>query len=142
MNDNNLENLEEYFKKVNCFGTDNCCFTCSTVQATQFGLIGALISIKKNKKVMGYLLNKNEKGICLIPIVMETFNKNKIDLDNFIFIEDSDIDKVIIKNEEIGFKRITILLKDKTKYVLKTPKKIIKADYHKINLERFIEMYK
>lgn len=139
---NTLENLEEYFKKVNCYGDDNCCFTCSTMQITQFGIIGALISVKKNKKVMGYLLNKNENGICLIPIVMDTFTKNKVDLDNYIFIKDVDIEKVTIKNEEIGFKKIKIELKDKTKYVLKTPKKIINVDYHKINLDRFIEMYK
>lgn len=137
-----LEKLEEYFKKVNCYGNDNCCFTCSTMQSTQFGIIGVLISVKKNKNVMGYLLNKNENGICLIPIVVDTMTKNKVDLDNYVFIKNEDIDRVIIKNEEIGFKKIKIELKDKTKYVLKTSKKIANVDYHKTNLNRFIEMYK
>lgn len=41
------------------------------------------------------------------------------------------LEKLIIKNEEIGFKRIKIILKDRTKYVLKVLKKIITADYHK-----------
>ena len=107
-----------------------------------FGAIGALIALKKNKNIMGYLLNKNNNGICLIPIISETLNKNRIDLDKYIFIKEEDIDKVVIKNEEIGFKKIKIILKDKTNYVLKTPKKVIKRDYHKINLDKFIEIYK
>lgn len=137
-----LDKLEEYFKKVNCYGKENCCFTCSTRQNYMFGIIGVLISMKKNKNVMGYLLNKNENGICLIPIVAETMSKNKIDLDNYVFIKNEDIDQVIIKNEDIGFKQIKIILKDKSKYILKASKKIINVDYHKINLDRFIEMYK
>lgn len=137
-----LENLEEYFKKVNCYGEYNYCFTTNAMINNMFGAIGALISIKKNKNVMGYLLNKNDKGICLIPIIAETINKNKIDIDNYIFIKEEEIDKVTIKNEEIGFKKIIILLKDKTKYVLKTPKKVINREYHKINLDKFIEFYK
>lgn len=138
---NTLEQLEEYFKKINCYGRNNCCFTCSTIQCTQFGIIGVLVSIKKNKKGMGYLLNKNENGICLIPIVAATLSKNEIDLENYIFIKNEEIDKVIIKNEEIGFKRIKIILKDKTKYILKVIKKIKKAEYHQKNLEKFIEFY-
>lgn len=137
-----LENLEEYFKKVNCYGEYNYCFTTNSMINNMFGAIGALISIKKNKNVMGYLLNKNDKGICLIPIIAETINKNKIDIDNYIFIKEEEIDRVTIKNEEIGFKKIIILLKDKTKYVLKTPKKVIKREYHKVNLDKFIEFYK
>lgn len=141
-----LEKLEEYFKKVNCYGNDNCCFICNTMPSSlflsMFGALGGVISVKKNKNVMGYLLNKNENGICLIPIVVDTITKNKVDIDNYIFIKNEDIEKVIIKNEEIGFKKITIILKDKTKYVLKVSKRIIKLDYHKENLDRFIEMYK
>lgn len=138
---NNLEALENYFKQVNCYGKYNYCFLCDTIQNTLFGAIGVLISIKKNKNIMGYLLNKNDKGICLIPIVVDTLIKNKIDIDNYIFINEEDIEQVVIKNEQIGFKRIKIVLKDKTKYVLKTPKKVIKRDYHKINLDKFIEIY-
>lgn len=138
-----IEKIEEYFKKVNGLGSKyNYCFGCGTIQNTQFGVIGSLLSAKKNKNIMGYLLNKNELGICLIPIVIDTFTKNKIDLEQYIFIPEENIDKVIIKNEEIGFKRIKIILKDKTKYVLKTPKKIKQVDYHASNLNKFIEIYK
>lgn len=139
---NKLENIEEYFKKINCYGNYNYCFICNTIQSNLFGAIGALISIKKNNNIMGYLLNKNDKGICLIPIIAETLSKNKISLDNYIFINEEEIAEVIIKNEEIGFKKIKIVLKNQTKYVLKTPKRVIKRDYHKINLDKFIEIYK
>lgn len=104
-----LEKLEDYFKKVNCYGNENCCFICSTkpssVFLSMFGALGGWLSVKKNKNVMGYLLNKNENGICLIPIVIDTMTKNKVDLDNYIFIRNEDIVKVSIKNEEIGFKK-------------------------------------
>lgn len=139
---NNVETLEEYFKKVNCYGEYNYCFVCNTIQSSIFGVVGVLIALKRNKNVMGYLLNKNNYGICLIPIIADTLTKNKIDVNHSIFIKEEEIDKVVIKNEEIGFKKIKILLKDKTKYILKTPKKVIKRDYHKINLDKFIEIYK
>lgn len=144
MNDyDTLEKVEEYFKKVNCYGEKyNYCFGCGTIQNMYFGVLGVLISNKINKNIMGYLLNKNEKGICLIPIVIDTFTKNKIEIDNYIFIPDNDIDKVVIKNEDISFKRIKIILKDKTKYILKTPKKIKNVDYHTDNLNKFMGIYK
>ncbi len=141
-----LEKLEEYFKKVNCYGKNNCCFICNTMPSSlflsMFGALGGLMAIKKNKNIMGYLLNKNENGICLIPIVIDTMTKNKVDLDHYIFIKNEDITKITIKNEEIGFKKITIRLKNKIKYDLKVSKRIVNIDYHKKNLDQFIEMYK
>lgn len=142
-NHNPLENLEEHFKKINYYSEEyNYCFECSTIQNNYFGAIGAIISIKKNKNIMGYLLNKTEKGICLIPIVADTLTKNKVDLEHFIFIEDKEIENVIIKNEDFTFKKINIALKDKTKFILKTPKKIRNIAYHEINLNKFIDSYK
>lgn len=140
------EKLEEYFKKVDCYGKENCYFICNTMPSSlflgMFGTLGGLVSVKKNKNVMGYLLNQNENGICLIPIVAETMTKNRIDVDHYIWIENENIEKITIKNEDIGFKKITIRLKDKTKYALKVSKRIIHLDYHKVNLDKFIEMYK
>ena len=86
---NTLEKLEEYFKKVDCYGEYNYCFTCQiepSILPMLFGAVGAIIEMKRNKKVMGYLFNKFDKGICLIPIVADTLTKNKIDIDNYIFI--------------------------------------------------------
>lgn len=139
---NNVEVMENYFKQVNCFGKYNYFFVCNTIQNYLFGALGVLISIKKNHNVMGYLLNKNDKGICLIPIVTDTLTKNKLDIDNYIFINEDDISQVVIKTKEIGFKTIKIVLKDNTKYVLETPKMVLKREYHKINLDKFIEIYK
>lgn len=78
----------------------------------------------------------------LIPIVVDTLTKNKIDIDNYIFIPNDDIEKVIIKNEDIVFKKIKIILKNKTKYTMRTTKKIKNIEYHETNLNKFIEMYK
>ncbi|NBK96637.1 MAG: hypothetical protein EOM50_01220 [Erysipelotrichia bacterium] len=140
-----IEKLEEYFKKVNCYGNYNYCFTCQIEQSMLpmlFGAAGAVTSVLKNKKVMGYLFNQNDKGIGLIPIVVDTLNKNKVDLDNYIFIKQDNIKKISIKNEDFLFKKIKIELKDKTKYIIKTAKKIKNIDYHENNLNKFIEMYK
>lgn len=140
-----FKTVEKYFKKVNCYGEYNYCFTCQIEQSVLpmlFGAVGALIENIRNKKVMGYLFNKFDKGICLIPIVVDTLTKNKIDIDNYIFIANDDIEKVIIKNEDIVFKKIKIILKNKTKYTMRTTKKIKNIEYHETNLNKFIEMYK
>lgn len=140
-----LENLEEYFKKVNCYGEYNYCFTCQMEQSILpilFGAVGAIIEMKRNKNVMGYLFNKFDKGICLIPIVSDTLTKNKVDIDNYIFIDNNDIEKVIAKNEDIVYKKIKIILKNKKKYTMRTLKKIKNIEYHEINLNNFLSMCK
>lgn len=91
---------------------------------------------------MGYLFNQNDKGICLIPIIADTLSRNKVDIENYIFIKNEDIEKVYIKNEDFIFKKIKIVLKDKSKYIIKTSKKIKNINYHENNLNKFIEMYK
>lgn len=65
----------------------------------------------------------------------------QIDIDKFIDIRPEDIKSIKIKNEDFIYKVITITLNDKTKYVMKTAKKIKGADYHKDNLKKFIEIY-
>lgn len=141
-NYNTKENMEKLFKKINCYGEkENYYFECATIQNMYFGAIGVLISIKKNKNVMGYLLNQTEKGIALIPIVKDTMSKNKIDEQNYIFIPQNNIENVKITNEEINFKRIVITLKDGTKYKMKTIKKTKKIPYHNENLNNFIAIY-
>lgn len=140
-----VEKLEEYFKKVNCYGKYNYCFTCQIEQSILpilFGAVGALIENIRNKKVMGYLFNKFDKGICLIPIVVDTLTKNKVDIDNYIFINTEDIEKVVVKNEDIVYKKIKIILKNKTKYTMRTLKKIKNIEYHEKNLNNFLSMCK
>ncbi len=141
---NTVEKLEEYFKKVNCYGKYNYCFTCQMEQSilpVLFGAIGGIIAGIKNKNVTGYLFNQFDKGICLIPIVTDTLTKNKVDKDNYIFISNDDIEKVSIKNEDFVFKKIKIILKNKTTYRMKTTKRIKNIEYHETNLNNFIKMY-
>ena len=65
----------------------------------------------------------------------------QIDIDGYIDIKPEDIRNIKIKNENFIYKRITITLNDKTKYVMTTAKKIKGSDYHKENVKKFIEMY-
>lgn len=142
---NTLEKIENYFKMVNCYGEYNYCFSCQkepSLLPIIFGVAGAVASIIKDNKVVGYLFNQNDQGICLIPIVVDTMTKNKIAIEKYVFIKQEDIEKIIIKNEDIKFKKIKIVLKDKTKFVMRTSKKIKNIDYHENNLNKFIELYK
>lgn len=141
----NLEELEDYFKQINCYGKYNNCFTCQTdwsILPTMFGLLGLIIvSIvdKNNKGILGYLVNQFESGICLIPVANDTlYCKNKIDIKNYIFIDNNKIKKISVKNEDFVYKRIKIILNDKTKYSIKTLSKVKNADFHEINLKNFI----
>lgn len=139
---NTKEKQEELFKKVNGYGTFNYCFACSNIMSYSFGAIGAYLTIKKHKKVVGYLLNQTNLGIGLIPLISTSLNKNEADIDNYIFIPQNKIKEVKIKNDQINFKKITIILKDKTKYKMRTVTKILKQSFHNENLQKFMEMYK
>lgn len=138
---NTLEKIENIFKDINCYGEYNYCFSCSTIQNTQFGLLGVLISNKINKNIMGYLLNQTDKGIALIPIVKDTLTKNKLDIDNFTFIKQEDIKTVKFKNENFVYKNIIIILKDNKKIKMQTLKKNKNIEYHEQNLNKFIKFY-
>lgn len=138
---NTREDLEEYFRKVGCLGRYNYCFVCSVPTNNMFGAVGVLISVKKNKNVMGYLLNKIPRGICLIPIMAKSLVKNEIDREKFVFISEENIRKVTVKNDGIGVKRITILTTDGEKYVMNASKTVAKQPYHKENLDKFTEIY-
>lgn len=70
-----LEKIEEYLKRADCYGDYNYCFvvqpedTVSDVILMCFGAIGgAIAGVRKATGTIGYIFNKNEKGIGLIPI--------------------------------------------------------------------------
>lgn len=140
-----LENIEKYFKEINCYGITNCYFTAQTDQSIipyLFGAVGGIATAihgVKTKKVMGYLVNQFDNDICLIPIVVDTLNKNKVDTERFLLLKQEDIEKIIIKNEDFIFKKIKIVMKDKQKFIMKATKKIKNTPYHEENLNRFIE---
>lgn len=107
-----------------------------------FGTIGGVIEAVKRKNIIDYFLNKNEKGICLIPIILGNNKTLQIDIDNYIFINENEIKKIKIKNEDIVYTAITITLNNHTKYNLKTTKEPKNINWHKENLDKFIELYK
>jgi len=142
-----LEKIEKYIKQANCYGEYNYCFTVQPEDTISdavlmcFGAIsGAIAGARKAKGTIGYILNKNEKGIGIISI--EKMEKEqKVVITKTIFLKNEDIDKVSIKYDTIG-KLIRIKMKDKTKYGFKTARKMKNMDYHEENLNKFIECYK
>lgn len=142
-----LEKLEKYLKQANFYGKYNYCFTVQPEDKIgdailmSFGAIGgAILGAKKSKGTIGYILNKNENGIGIIPIEKDD-RKQKVVIEKSLFLKNEDIDKVKIKYDTIG-KLIRIKMKDKTKYGFKTARAIKNIDYHKVNLDKFIESYK
>lgn len=141
-----LENVENLFKRINRFGNEyNYYFGTFKPQSPlpiALGAVGGLIEAARQKNnVSGYFINKNEREICLIPVITDDNRIIQIDIDGYIDIKPEDIKNIKIKNEDFIYKRITITLNDKTKYVMTTAKKIKGSDYHKENVKRFIEMY-
>lgn len=144
---NTLEKIEECLKKSNCYGEYNYCFTVQPEDTISDAILmslgaigGAILGAKKSKGTIGYILNKNEKGIAVIPIE-KVKGKQKVAIEKALFLNNDDIDKVKVKRDTIG-KLIKIKMKDKTKYGFKTARKIKNIDYHEINLNKFIESYR
>lgn len=143
-----IEKIEEYLKQANCYGKYNYCFTVQPADTIgdailmSFGAVGgAILGVKKSKGTIAYILNKNENGIGIIPIIREN-KEERVDTLKLVFLNNDDINKVVIKKDGIGFKLIKIIMKDKSKFGFKTAKKIKNIDYHEINLNKFIESYK
>lgn len=142
-----LENVENLFKRINRFGNEyNYCFDTFKPQSALpivLGAVGGLIEVAKQKNnISGYFVNKNENEICLIPVILDDHRVMQIDINGYIDIKPEEIKKIIIKNEDFIYKRITIILNDGTKYVMNSAKKIKGANYHQENLNKFIEIYK
>lgn len=141
-----LENVENLFKRIKRFGNEyNYCFGTFVPQSAlpvALGAVGGLIEAARKKKVSGYFLNKNEREICLIPLISDDNKQLIIDLNGYIDIRPEAMKKIKIKNEDFIYKRITIVLNDGTKYIMNAAKKIKGADYHQENLQRFIDIYK
>lgn len=144
-----LEKLYAYLKQANCYGEYNYCFTAQKQEKVNLalmgifgGAIGGAIAHKLNdNKAIGYILNKNDKGIAILPIIGDIKNPI-VDNDSLLFLNNEDIDKVIIKKDGFSFKIIKIILKDKEKFSFRMANKIKNIDYHEINLNKFIESYK
>lgn len=103
------------------------------------GILGAIIESEKQDNTTGYFVNKTEKEVCLIPLIVDDNKVIQIDIDNYIDIKPEDIKNIKIKTEDFMYKRITITLNDGTKYKMVTAKKIKGVEHHKTNLNKFIE---
>lgn len=144
-----LEKLIAYLKQANCYGEYNYCFTAtkkekvnSLLMGVFGGAVGATIAYKLNdNKTIGYILNKNDKGIAVLPIIGDINNPN-VDVNNLLFLKNEDINKVVIKKDGFSFKIIKIIMNDKKELSFRMANKIKNVDYHEINLNKFIEMYK
>lgn len=144
-----LEKLIAYLKQANCYGEYNYCFTVqkqekvnSALMGIFGGALGGAVAHKLNdSKVIGYIINKNENGIAILPIIGDIKNPI-VDIDNMLFLNNEDIDKVVIKKDGFSFKIIKIVLKNKEEYSFRMANKIKNIDYHETNLNKFIECYK
>lgn len=145
-----LENIENLFKKINCYGDEyNYCFGASVPKSvvsvtllSMGGAIGGLIEANRQKnKLNGFIVNKNEKGICLIPILLDNKGVMQIDIDGYIDIKNEEIESVKIKSVDFSWKKVTISLKNQSKIIMHVAKKIKGFDYHKGNFQKFIDIY-
>lgn len=144
-----LEKLIAYLKQANCYGEYNYCFTAqkqekvnSALMGIFGGALGGAVAHKLNdSKAIGYILNKNENGIAILPIIGDIKNPI-VDIDNMLFFNNNDIDKIIIKKDGFSFKIVKIILKNKEEFSFRMANKIKNIDYHEVNLNKFIECYK
>lgn len=145
-----LKNVENLFKRINCFGNEyNYCFGTSVPQSvlsvtllSMGGAVGGLIEANRQKnKLNGFIVNKNEKGICLIPMYLDNKRTMQIDIDGYIDIKNDDIESVKIKSVDFSWKKVTITLRNQKKYVMHVVKKIKGFDYHKGNFQKFMDIY-
>lgn len=140
-----MEKLTAYLKQAKCYGEYNYCFTAQKqekVNSALMGIFGGAIAHKlNNSEVIGYILNKNDKGIAILPIIGDVKNPI-VDINNLLFLNNDDIDKVVIKKDGFNFRIIKIILNNKEKFSFRIANKIKNIDYHSINLNKFIECYK
>lgn len=149
-NFNTLEKMYSYLKEAGCFGEYNYCFTAKKQEKVNQGLmgifggaVGGAISHKLNNssEEIGYIINKNDKGIAILPIIGNIISPI-VDTSDLVFLNNDDINKVIIKRDGFCFKIIKIILNNNEKLCFRMANKIKNVDYHETNLNKFIECYK
>ena len=161
-NINSFSTYEEalaLFQTVDGVGQQNCIFVSlrdvSISPAMVAGgaagaFLAGVISGIENKSD-GFLVNQTEKGIGLIPLFMgkgkmsRRSDKLQADLNNYIFIDQSEIVKVKIKNYAfINTKVKKVLIKTTSgknfNWIVNVKDKYI--SYQKNDVSEFIKMYK
>ena len=163
---NTLEKVKSLFDEQNCNGNTNCYFICyrdTTKDGMKYGALGAVGgalgavasfsqgALDAMEKSDGYLFNWTEEGIGIIPLnykgVMLTVNPSKMEAqkDSYIFINNEDIDNILVKNFNIfnsKVKKIKITFKDgKTKMELMANVKEKLIPYQEENFSKFVEKF-
>lgn len=88
---NTIESIETVFQRINRFGLEyNCCFGCFVPPAT-FQVAGIIKDKLTKNNLTGYLVNKYDQGICLIPLVVNDKKKICINMYGYIDIKDSEL---------------------------------------------------
>lgn len=145
-----LENVEDLFKRVNCFGNEyNYCFGAAVSQSvlsvtllSMGGAIGGLLEANRQKnKLHSFIVNKYEKGICLIPLYLDNKDVTYMDIDGYIDLKNEEIESVKIKSVDFSWKKVTITLKDERKYGMHVIKKNKAFPWHKDNFQKFMDVY-
>lgn len=138
-----ITDIEEYFKQIQQLGMEPVCFATQMEPSllSSFGAIGALAENKRNQGVQGYLLNKNEHGIVLIPIMSQGVWKNRVAVENYVLLATEAISEVRVK-KDFMYWRIHITMKDQSDYRLRVIAKVKGEPRHEANVQAFIAYYR
>ena len=138
-----IAGIEDSFSRIQLLGTEPICFAVQmeSTLLSSFGAVGALAENKRNQGVQGYLLNRNERGIVLIPIVSQGLWKNRTDFENYVMLEANDISEVKVK-KDFMYWRIHIMTKNHVKYQLRVIAKVKGEPRHEANVKAFIALYR
>lgn len=145
----NIEDCNELFKRVSCFGNNNCIFfTYRVSDGKKTGLMAGIEYGKENYDAL--LINANEYGIGFIPLKNDgilTFlkpdNMNLV-IEKFSFYNYDNIRSISVKNFSFlnkKTKKIKIVINDGKEFnlVAHLSEKIL--PYHENNFRMFINKY-
>lgn len=170
---NTIEKVEGLFRNVGGLKNDNHFFLAyidTKKDAMKYGILGGaagalgsavVISSAAsatsgvvdgmNRKCDGYLINYTECGLGMIPLdangVMLSWNPSKLKADSnaYYFIENSNIESIIVKNSSIfnsKVKSIKLTLIDNKSLNLVAKTQESSLPYHESNFAIFSEKYK
>ncbi len=145
---NTIEKVEELFKSIDGLGSNNLFFVASQDKQKVSGALAGM-----EYPYDGLLINDSEKGIAMFYlkagalsglIGLSKPSKMTLDKDNHIFIPESDIEGVVIKNFALlnsKVKRIEINTLDGKSHKLYAAVDEKDFPYHNENFAKFMEKY-
>ena len=141
----NDEQLHELLKRVGCLGEKNCCFYTHGGGAETKGLVSTF------ERCDGYLINKTERGLAMIPLRLRNRKSKPIPSNlgvieqEYYFVPNEDIKKVqipkpISKRDAKKIHRIYIEYDRRRAYIF-AYKDVPSLSYHNRNLTEFVNTY-